>query len=97
MKGPFKLKYKNSSFPFKSNGDTDIQNVGVSNMVMNKIAMNRIKKVEEEIGNPSKWTKGDKNKLQKSLNTLKTVRKNYPISDSSHEEDEYKVTEREDL
>ena len=93
MSGPFKLKYKNSTFPFKS----DIQNVGVSNIVMNKIAMNRIRKIEEKIGDPSGWTQGDKNKLQKSLNTLKTVRENYPISDSSHKEGEYKVTERKDL
>ena len=93
MSGPFKLKYKNSAFPFKS----DIQNVGVSNIVMNKIAMNRIRKIEEKIGDPSEWTQEDKNNLQQSLNTLKTVRKRFPISDSSHKKDEYKVTKRPDL
>ena len=72
-------------------------NVGVSNMVMNEIAMNRIKKVEEKIGRPPNtvpykpWSEKEKGELQASLNTLKAVRKDYPIPDYSHKKDEYKV------
>ena len=92
MSGPFKLKYSNSAFPFKE-GEKKL-NVGVSNWVMNKIAMDRIRKVERKIGPPDKpggWSDEEKTKLQDALDTLKAVRKDYPIQDYSHEEGEYKV------
>ena len=90
----FKLKYTNPAFPFKSPLKQGDQNVGVSNMVMNEIAMNRISKVEKEIGSPDKpggWSDKEKNKLQHSLDILKSVRKRYPITDYSHKEGEYEV------
>ena len=67
---------------------------GMSNMAYNALQMEVIRQTEKEIGPPTKpggWSLADKNKLQRSISNLKTVRKKYPIKDYSHKKDEYKV------
>jgi len=91
MSGPFKLKYKNSSFPFKT------EPIGPGALIVNQIARDRKRKVEETTGNPKNWTQSDKDENQKALNKIRQVRQSYPITDSSNKKDEYKEKGRPDL
>ena len=91
MSQPFKLKYKNSAFPFKA------EPTGPGAFVVNQIARDRKRKVEKATGNPEKWTQNDKDANQKALNTIRQVRQSYPIPDSSNKKGEYKEKGRPDL
>ena len=94
----FKLKYKKSSFPFKSplRQEKDII-VGPGAEIQNQIARDRMRKVEEKTGHPRGWNQEDKDKNQEALDLIKQVRQSYPIHDTSHKKDEYKITARPDL
>jgi len=91
MSGPFKLKYKNSAFPFKT------EPTGPGALIVNKIARDKKRKVEEATGNPKNWTQKNKDANQKALNTIRQVRQSYPITDSSNKKGEYKEKGRPDL
>ena len=92
---PFKLKYKNSAFPFKD--DEKKKQLEEKEMLKKRIRRDRMRKVEKETGHPDTWTQTDKDKNQKALNLIKQVRQSYPIHDTSHKKDEYKITARPDL
>ena len=71
--------------------------VGPGANIVNKIARDRMREVEKETKHPDNWNQEDKDKNQQALNLIKQVRQSYPIHDTSHKTDEYKITARPDL
>ena len=62
----------------------------MSSMAYNALQMETIRQTEKEIG-PPPHSRTEKDKLQRAVSHLQTVRKKYPIKDYSHKKDEYKV------
>ena len=92
---PFKMRGWSGWSPLKQDKKPIMVDPGAE--TQNQIARDRMRKVEKETGHPSGWNQKDKDKNQKALNLIKQVRQSYPIHDTSHKKDEYKITARPDL
>ncbi len=107
----FKLKYKNSAFPFKSplrhegDGNHPRHHTFPSTREIPSTVEEwdvELKKTQSEIGNPKKWTKEGRQKWQNKLWEYEDWRKTQKdkgvkIYDTSNKKDEYIVKERKDL